>query len=125
MNTHYTDEVNTQIVISLLKEHKIKKVIASPGTTNIRLVASMQQDDFFEMYSAADERSAAYIACGMAEESGEPVVLTCTGATASRNYIPGLTENCPLLQSLRHSITAESVKMLRRLSTEAVRLPTL
>ena len=92
MNTHYTDEVNTQIVISLLKEHKIKKVIASPGATNIRLVASMQQDDFFEMYSAVDERSAAYIACGMAEESGEPVVLTCTGATASRNYIPGLTE---------------------------------
>lgn len=92
MNTHYTDEVNTQIVIELLKEHNIKKVIASPGTTNIRLVASMQQDDFFEMYSAADERSAAYIACGMAEESGEPVVLSCTGATASRNYIPGLTE---------------------------------
>ena len=92
MNTHYTDEVNTQIVISLLKEHKIKKVIASPGATNIRLVASMQQDDFFEMYSVVDERSAAYIACGMAEESGEPVVLTCTGATASRNYIPGLTE---------------------------------
>ena len=39
-----------------------------------------------------DERSAAYIACGMAEESGEPVVLSCTGATASRNYMPGLTE---------------------------------
>lgn len=44
------------------------------------------------MYSAADERSAAYIACGLAYESGEPVVLTCTGATASRNYVPGLTE---------------------------------
>lgn len=92
MDTYYTDERNTQIVLKLLKEHKIKKVIASPGTTNIRLVASMQQDDFFEMYSAADERSAAYIACGMAEESGEPVVITCTGATASRNYAPGLTE---------------------------------
>ena len=39
-----------------------------------------------------EERSAAYLACGMAEESGEPVVLSCTGATASRNYIPGLTE---------------------------------
>ena len=36
--------------------------------------------------------SAAYMACGMAEESGEPVVLTCTGATAARNYMPGLTE---------------------------------
>ena len=92
METYYTNEVNTQIVISLLKSHGIRKVIASPGTTNIRLVASMQQDPWFEMISAADERSAAYIACGMAEESGEPVVLSCTGATASRNYIPGLTE---------------------------------
>lgn len=92
MNTHYTDEKNTLITMALLKAHGIKKVIASPGTTNIRLVASMQQDPFFEMYSAADERSAAYIACGLAYESGEPVVLTCTGATASRNYVPGLTE---------------------------------
>jgi 2-succinyl-5-enolpyruvyl-6-hydroxy-3-cyclohexene-1-carboxylate synthase len=32
------------------------------------------------------------MACGLAEESEEPVVLSCTGATASRNYIPGLTE---------------------------------
>jgi len=44
------------------------------------------------MYSSVDERSAAYIACGLAAESGEPVVLSCTGATASRNYMPGLTE---------------------------------
>ena len=92
METHYTNEKNTQMVLDLLKKHNIKKIIASPGTTNIRLVASMQQDDWFEMYSAPDERSAAYMACGMSEESGEPVVLTCTGATASRNYLPGLTE---------------------------------
>lgn len=129
MNTHYTDEVNTQIVISLLKEHKIKKVIASPGATNIRLVASMQQDDFFEMYSVVDERSAAYIACGMAEESGEPVVLTCTGATASRNYIPGLTEafyrKLPIVAITSTQHYGRVGQMLRRLSTEAVRLPTL
>lgn len=92
MKTYYTNEKNVQIVISLLKEYAIKKVIVSPGTTNITFVASIQQDPFFEMYSAADERSAAYIACGLAAESGEPVVLSCTGATASRNYIPGLTE---------------------------------
>ncbi len=92
METFYTDEKNTQIVLGLLKKHGIRKVIASPGTTNIRLIASMQQDSFFEMYSAPDERSAAYMACGMAAESNEAVVLSCTGATASRNYIPGLTE---------------------------------
>lgn len=89
---YYTCERNVQIIISLLKAHGIKKVIASPGTTNMTFVGSIQNDSWFEIYSSVDERSAAYIACGLAEESGEPVVLSCTGATASRNYIPGLTE---------------------------------
>lgn len=91
-NRFYTSEKNVQIVIALLKANGIKKVVASPGTTNMTFVASIQRDPFFEIYSSVDERSAAYIACGLAEESGEPVVISCTGATASRNYMPGLTE---------------------------------
>lgn len=87
-----TGERNAQILIQVLKAHGIKKVIASPGTTNACLVSSMQSDPFFEIYSAPEERSGAYMACGMAAESGEPVVLSCTGATASRNYMPALTE---------------------------------
>lgn len=92
MANYYTNEKNVQIVISLLKQHGIKKVVASPGTTNMAFVASIQQDSYFEIYSSVDERSAAYIACGLSAETGEPVVLSCTGATASRNYLPGLTE---------------------------------
>tara|TARA_R110000822_G_scaffold163794_1_gene304074 strand:- start:15919 stop:17667 length:1749 start_codon:yes stop_codon:yes gene_type:complete len=92
MSKHYTDEKNALIIIALLKSNGIKKIIASPGTTNMALVGSMQHDSYFQMFSAVDERSAAYMACGLAHESGEPVVLSCTGATASRNYMPGLTE---------------------------------
>lgn len=92
MTLYYTDEKNVQIIIALLKEHGIRKIVASPGTTNITFIRSMQNDPFFEIYSSVDERSAAYIACGLAAEAGEPVVLSCTGATASRNYMPGLTE---------------------------------
>lgn len=92
MNTFYTSEINTQMLIYLMKKHGVRKVVVSPGATNVCFVASLQQDAFFEMYSSVDERSAAYIACGLAAESGEPVALSCTGATASRNYIPGLTE---------------------------------
>ncbi len=91
-DSFYTVERNVQIVLALLKSYGVRKVVASPGTTNVTLVASMQSDPWFEMYSAPDERSAAYIACGLAAASGEPVVITCTGATASRNYYPGLTE---------------------------------
>lgn len=88
----YTDARNAQLVIALLKEYGIRNIIASPGTTNVPFVYSVQSDSFFKVYSAIDERSAAYMACGLAAETGEPVVLSCTGATASRDYMPGLTE---------------------------------
>lgn len=88
----YTAEKNVQIVLALLKANNIKKIVVSPGATNYTFVGSIQNDPFFEVYSSIDERSAAYIACGMAAESGEPVVLSCTGSTASRNYYPGLSE---------------------------------
>ncbi len=92
MNTTYTSEKNHLILISLLKSFGIKNVIVSPGATNVSFVASIQQDNYFNKFSCVDERSAAYMACGLAEETGEPVVISCTGATASRNYMPGLTE---------------------------------
>lgn len=92
MEKCYTNERNVQMLIYLLKAHNIRKIIASPGTTNLTFVGSVQNDPYFQVFSSVDERSAAYLACGMAEESGEPVVLSCTGATASRNYFPGLTE---------------------------------
>lgn len=88
----HSDEVNAQIIVGLLKAHGINQVIASPGNTNMAVLASMQFDPFFTVYSCVDERSAAYMACGLAATSKQPVALTCTGATASRNYLPGLTE---------------------------------
>lgn len=89
---YYSVSRSVQILISLLKQHNVHKIIASPGTGNFCFVASAMNDDFFQIYSSVDERSAAYMACGMAAESGEPVVITCTEATASRNYLSGLTE---------------------------------
>lgn len=92
MSYQYSPEKNAQIIISLLKAHSIRYVIASPGTTNTALIGSIQRDPFFTIFSSVDERSAAYLACGLAAETGEAVVISCTGATASRNYLSGLTE---------------------------------
>lgn len=92
MNTYYNHEANLGILISLLKKYGIKQVIASPGMTNSNFVASLQSDPFFNIYSAVDERSAAYMACGLADETHKPVIISCTGATASREWAPGLTE---------------------------------
>lgn len=92
MENYYTSEENILQLITLLKAHGVRKVVASPGTTNITFVGSIQNDPDFEVYSCVDERSACYMACGLSVESGEPVALSCTGATAARNYPSGLTE---------------------------------
>lgn len=97
----YTDEKNAQIVLALFKKYNIKKIVVSPGRANVPVVLSVQRDSFFEVYSIIDERSAAYFAIGLAFDSGEPVVISCTGSTASRNYLSGLTEayyrNLPII----------------------------
>lgn len=118
---NYTAERNCQIVIALLKANYIRKIVASPGATNVSFVASVQSDPYFEIYSVVDERSAAYFACGLCKESKEPVVLSCTGATSSRDYMPGLTEafygKLPIL-AITSSMTTSHVGHLYAQSTD-------
>lgn len=123
---YYTNERNKQIIIYLLRKYGINKVVVSPGATNFALVGSMQHDSFFEMYSCVDERAAAYMAIGMAEKSNEPVVLSCTGATASRNYMAALTyayeRNIPILV-ITSSLSLASVGHLRAQVTDRAHSP--
>ncbi|MDD6826395.1 MAG: thiamine pyrophosphate-binding protein [Oscillospiraceae bacterium] len=88
----YTKNLSVQILIDLLQKHGIKRVVTSPGGTDLEILAGLQYNGNFELHSSIDERSAAYMACGIAEETNEPVVIVCTESTASRNYFPGLTE---------------------------------
>lgn len=83
---------NVQIIISLLKEYKVKNLVLSPGSRNVPFVHSVEQDDYFNCYSIVDERSAGYFALGLAEALNEPVLLSCTSATATCNYLPALEE---------------------------------
>ena len=135
----YTSEKNVEMLISLLKQYNIKKIVISPGTTSVSFVGSVQTDDFFEIYSCVDERSACYMACGLAEETGEIVALSCTGATASRNYIPGLTEayyrKLPILAitsaqfrgNVGHNIpqTIDRTEQLKDIVKLSVQVPTI
>ena len=80
----------THILTALLKAHNIRKVVA--GTQENSLIAGIRQDAFFDVYESGDERSAGYIACGIAAELREPVVLACSGLSEFRSYMPPLTE---------------------------------
>ena len=43
-------------------------------------------------YVVVDERTAAFMALGMSQRSGEPVALVCTSGTALLNYAPAVAE---------------------------------
>jgi len=88
----YTVIKNVQIVIALLKKFNIRHLVLSPGTRNIPFVHSVEGDPFFRCYSVVDERSAAHFALGMAQESGEPVLISCTSSSACCNYLSAVTE---------------------------------
>lgn len=88
----YSKNLNLRFLIALLKAHGIKRIVISPDNTEMKLVAGLWRDEGFEIYLSVDGRSAAYMACGIATESGEPIVITCAEAISSRDYFPGLTE---------------------------------
>lgn len=79
-------------LIAILKKYEIFNIVASPGTQNARFNSLVQEDNDFKCISVVDERSAAYVATGIWHEKNNPVVITCTGATASRNYLSAMTE---------------------------------
>lgn len=88
----YTELKSYQIIIRLLKEYGIRHLVLSPGARNVPFVHSVEGDDYFKCYSVVDERSAGYFALGLAQEIGEPVVISCTSSTAACNYWPPVAE---------------------------------
>ncbi len=70
----------------------IKHVVISPGSRSAPLVLAFAQHKTFVIHTAIDERSAAYMAMGMAQQKQRPVVLICTSGTAAANYYPAVAE---------------------------------
>ncbi|MBC6410570.1 MAG: 2-succinyl-5-enolpyruvyl-6-hydroxy-3-cyclohexene-1-carboxylic-acid synthase [Ekhidna sp.] len=70
----------------------IRHVVLSPGSRNAPLIISFARNMQIEKYVIPDERSAGFIALGVAWETKCPVVVTCTSGTALLNYAPAVAE---------------------------------
>ena len=79
----------------------VRKVVIAPGSRNAPLIFAFTAQPNMECLSITDERSAAYFALGMAQQSGEAVAIVCTSGTAVLNFAPAIAEayyqNLPLL----------------------------
>lgn len=90
-----------QILGHILQQYNIDKMVISPGSRNAPLAIHFSELDSFECFSIVDERSAGFVAMGMAKSLKKPVAVSCTSGSAAVNYYPAIVEafyqNIPLL----------------------------
>ena len=81
-----------QSIIEICLAKGITTIIISPGSRNAPLTIGFVNNPAFQCYSIADERSAAFFALGIAQQTKHPVALVCTSGSALLNYYPALAE---------------------------------
>lgn len=70
----------------------VKHAVMSPGSRNAPLTISFARHDGIKKWIIPDERSAGFVALGIAQETKTPVVLCCTSGSALLNYAPAIAE---------------------------------
>lgn len=96
-----TDKFTCRQLVYLLEAYGVKKAVLSPGTRDTPIIMALNRSDNIACSVVIDERSAAFIALGMATVSNEPVAVVCTSGTAPLNFAPAIAEafyrNIPLI----------------------------
>lgn len=75
-----------------LAEAGVSAVVLSPGSRNTPLTLASELHPALRCFVQVDERSAAFMALGMAKSSRRPVVLQCTSGSAAANWMPAVVE---------------------------------
>ena len=70
----------------------VRHAVFSPGSRSTTLAMLFQSHGGFHTYMNIDERSAGFMALGIAKAQGEPVVLVCTSGSALTHYGPVVVE---------------------------------
>jgi 2-succinyl-5-enolpyruvyl-6-hydroxy-3-cyclohexene-1-carboxylate synthase len=87
-----TNKHSVNRLVALCAAHGINKAVISPGSRNAPLTIAFNQHPDIDCYSISDERSAGFIALGMAQSLEQTVVLICTSGSAALNYSPAISE---------------------------------
>lgn len=70
----------------------VRHVVVSPGSRSTPLAVAADRNESIQVHMVLDERSAAFVAVGVAHATGKPAVLVCTSGTAAAEYHAGVVE---------------------------------
>ncbi|MFT9116979.1 MAG: 2-succinyl-5-enolpyruvyl-6-hydroxy-3-cyclohexene-1-carboxylic-acid synthase [Sporolactobacillus sp.] len=78
--------------IDKLVQDGVRDMVISPGSRSTPFALLIEADTRINTYCVIDERSAAFLALGLAKTSQRTVALLCTSGTAAANYFPAVVE---------------------------------
>ena len=70
----------------------VRHAVFSPGSRSTTMAMLFKEHEGFETYMNIDERSASFMALGIAKARKEPTVLVCTSGSAVAHYLPAILE---------------------------------
>ena len=90
----YSNIENVNILTSVLLQHGVRRVVVCPGSRNAPLVHNLNEAEGITCYPVTDERSAGFMALGMAMAGSgtEPVAVCVTSGSALLNLHPAVAE---------------------------------
>lgn len=90
----YRKDLTNYVVnfVDALVNNGLTDVVISPGSRSTPLAMTMCEHQAIQEWVIIDERSAAFFALGMAQQTNRPVALVCTSGSAAANYFPAIVE---------------------------------
>ncbi len=87
--------MNTPLLLDLIElcaKKGIRQAILCPGSRSAPLTLAFVRNKNINCRTFSDERSAAFIALGIAQQTQTPVALVCTSGSAAYNFAPAIAE---------------------------------
>jgi len=81
-----------QALVDELTRCGMRHAVTCPGSRNAPIALTLAAHPGIHAVSVLDERSAGFVALGMAKQSGRPVAITTTSGTAAANLLPAVVE---------------------------------
>src|SRR6185437_317038 len=79
-------------IAEICARKEIKNCILSPGSRCAPLTTAFVRHSQIHTHTISDERSAGFIAIGIAQQTKRTVALVCTSGSAAYNYAPAVAE---------------------------------
>ena len=89
----YSDKENVHILTALLVQHGVRHIVVCPGSRNSALSHNFNEHPDIICHPATDERSAGFLALGIALQTrNQPVAVCVTSGSALLNVLPAVAE---------------------------------